>query len=102
MKIDNLYQSTMIYDITNFMREKIKLTPEQSGLLRFCLEDNVLMNIEIDGQNYESPWRYWKAFTDAHADCCGTCNDDTLFEVERSKTELIKNSQKVTDMANKF
>lgn len=102
MKIDNLYQSTMIYDITNFISEKIKLTPEQSGLLRFCLEDNVLMNINIDGKNYETTWKYWKAFTQAHVDCCGTCNEDTLFEVKRSKTELIKNSTELSDYANSF
>ena len=55
MKIPHhIDQMTMVYDITNYLREKINLTPEQAGLLRFCLEDNILMTIEIDDKVYRS------------------------------------------------
>ncbi len=103
MKIPkHIDQMTMVYDITNYLREKINLTPEQAGLLRFCLEDNILMTIEIDDKVYQTPWKYYRAFVEAFGTCCGTCNEDTLFEVERSKTELINNSQRLSDNANKF
>lgn len=103
MKIPHyISQETMVYDITNYLREKINLTPEQAGLLRFCLEDNILMTIEIDEKVYQTPWKYYRAFVEAFGTCCETCNEDTLFEVERSKTELIKNSQRLSDHANKF
>lgn len=92
----------MIYDITNFLREEIDLTPEQAGLLRFCLEDNILMIIEIDDKVYQTPWKYYRDFVEAFGTCCGTCNEDTLFEVERSKKELIKNSQRLSNHANKY
>lgn len=91
---------TMVYDITNYLREKINLTPEQAGLLRFCLEDNILMTIEIDDKVYQTPWKYYRAFIEAFGTCCGT--EDTLFELKRSKTELIKNSQLLSNHANKF
>lgn len=103
MKIPHhIDQMTMVYDITNYLREKINLTPEQAGLLRFCLEDNILMTIEIDDKVYQTPWKYYRAFIEAFGTCCGTCNGDTLFELERSKTELIKNSQLLSNHANKF
>ena len=103
MKIPHyISQETMVYDITNYLREKINLTPEQAGLLRFCLEDNILMTIEIDEKAYQTPWKYYRAFVEAFGTCCGTCNEDTLFEVERSKTELINNSQRLSDNAHKF
>ena len=92
----------MVYDITNYLREKINLTPEQAGLLRFCLEDNIIMTIEIDGKVYQTAWKYYRAFVEAFGTCCGMCNGDTLFEVERSKTELINNSQQLSDHPNKF
>lgn len=95
-------QQTMVYDITNYLREKIHLTAEQAGLLRFCLEDNILMTIEIDEKVYRTPWKYYRAFVEAFGTCCGTCNEETVFELERSKTELINNSQRLSDHANKF
>lgn len=103
MKIPHyISQETMVYDITNYLREKINLTPEQAGLLRFCLKDNILMTIEIDEKVYQTPWKYYRAFVEAFGNCCATCDEDTLFEVERSKTELINNSQRLSDQANKF
>jgi hypothetical protein len=103
MKIPHyIDQQTMVYDITNFLREKINLTTEQAGLLRFCLEDNILMTIEIDDKVYQTPWKYYRSFVEAFGTCCGTCNEDTLFEVERSKTELINNSVELSTYANKF
>jgi hypothetical protein len=95
-------QKTMVYDITKYLHEKINLTPEQAVLLRFCLEDNILMTIEIDEKVYRTPWKYYRAFIEAFDTCCRTCNEETLFEVERSKTELINHSQRLSDHANKF
>jgi hypothetical protein len=92
------YQSTMVYDIANHMREK-GMPDTMAGYLRFLLEDNILMNIKVDGKLYEVAWRYWNAYVMAHGSCCGTCNDDTLAEVERTKNELLKNATELTDYA---
>jgi hypothetical protein len=85
----NTYQHSMIYDIVNHMREK-GLPDETAGYLRFLLEDNILMNIKIDGKLYEVAWRYWVDYIHAFGSCCGSCDEDSLAEVERSKKELLK------------
>jgi hypothetical protein len=98
MKIDKLDQHEMVYQILKHLKDK-GFNDYQLGLIRFCLEDNILMNINIDGQNYQVPYRYWLDFTNAHANCCGSCNEDTLYEVERSKKAAIENGIEVTNHA---
>ena len=94
----NTYQHSMIYDIVNHMREK-GLPDETAGYLRFLLEDNILMNIKIDGKLYKVAWRYWVDYIHAFGSCCGSCDEDSLAEVERSKKELLKNAIELTDHA---
>ena len=97
MKIQT-YQTSMVYDIVNHMREK-GLPDETAGYLRFLLEDNILMNIKIDNKLYEVAWRYWNDYIHAFGSCCGSCDEDTLAEVERSKKELLKNATELTNHA---
>lgn len=97
----NTYQHSMIYDIVNHMREK-GLPDETAGYLRFLLEDNILMNIKIDGKLYQVAWRYWVDYIHAFGSCCGSCDEDSLAEVERSKKELLKNAIELTDHALDF
>ena len=97
MKIQT-YQTSMVYDIVNHMREK-GLSDETAGYLRFLLEDNILMNIKIDGKLYEVAWRYWNDYIRAFGSCCGSYDEDTFAEVERSKNELLKNAIELTGNA---
>lgn len=100
MKIKT-YDTTMVYDIVNHMREK-GLPDETAGYLRFLLEDNILMKIKVGGKLYEVSWRYWVAYVEAHCSCCGICDEDSLAEVQRTQKELLENATELTDHALDF
>lgn len=100
MKIQT-YDTTMVYDIVNHMREK-GLPDETAGYLRFLLEDNILMHIKVGGKLYQVAWRYWVDYVEAHCSCCGVCDEDSLAEVERTQKELLANATELTDHALDF
>ncbi len=50
----------------------------------------------------EVAWRYWVDYIHAFGSCCGSCDEDSLAEVERSKKELLKNAIELTDHALDF
>ena len=100
MKI-NTHDTTMVYDIVNHMREK-GLPDETAGYLRFLLEDNILMHMKVGGKLYKVAWKYWVAYVEAHCSCCGSCDEDSLAEVERTQKELLKNAIELTNHALDF
>ena len=97
MKIET-YDHSLVYDLVNHMRKK-GMPDEMAGYLRFLLEDNIPMHIKIDGKLYSAPWRYWQDYVGAFASCCGMCCDESIAEVERAKSELLKNATRLTDHA---
>jgi hypothetical protein len=97
MKIQT-YDTTLVYDLVNHMRKK-GMPDNMSGYLRFLLEDNIPMHIKIDGKLYSAPWRYWNAYVNAHASCCGCCNEDSIAEVDMAREELLKHAVQLKDGA---
>jgi len=97
MKIET-YDHSLVYDLVNHMRKK-GMPDEMAGYLRFLLEDNIPMHINIEGKLYSAPWRYWQDYVSAFASCCGMCCDESIAEVERAKSELLKHATRLTDHA---
>jgi hypothetical protein len=97
MKIQT-HDTTLVYDLVNHMREK-GMPDYMSGYLRFLLEDNIPMHIKIDGKLYSAPWRYWNAYVNAFASCCGCCNEDSIAEVDMAREELLKHAVQLKDGA---
>lgn len=97
MKI-NTSNHSLVYDLVNHMRSK-GMPDEMAGHLRFLLEDNLLMNIKVDGKLYEVPWRYWQAYTSTFSACCGCCCDESILDVDIAKKELLKHATQLTDHA---
>lgn len=93
MKVSE-YQTSMVWDIVNHMKQK-GLDEVTAGYLRFVLEDSILMNIIVDNKLYETPFKYWLAYKEAYASCCGSCNEDTLHEVDIATKELLENSTEI-------
>lgn len=93
MKVSK-YQTSMVLDIVDHMKEK-GLDELTAGYLRFVLEDSIIMNIIVDDKLYQTPFKYWLAYREAYGSCCGSCNEDTLYELEIAKKELLKNSTEI-------
>lgn len=99
MKIDPIFETDMVSKITSQLTEKLHLNKQQSKMLYDSLNENILMNIMVDGKNYRVPYKYWLEYVSDFANCCGSCNEFTLSAVEKSKKALLENGVHVTDHA---
>jgi len=77
-------------------RTELKIDDLALKLIRQDLIDNIPMNVRLNsdgirkkGEIYEVPYKYWLDFTSAHYSCCGSCNEDSLAELERSKNTMM-------------
>lgn len=101
MKI-TCYQHSMLHDLTEHWQKTLNLNDDQVSQIYRDLNDNILMNIKLNGKWYEVPYKYWWDFTDAYFSACGSCNEQTLFEIERTKNMLLLNSTELKEGSNDF
>ena len=101
MKIQ-VFDTSMPYDITLHVTKEKGLTTEQSEYLMEVLRCSILMVIKVDGKLRQTTWKYWNNYVMAHCSCCGSCDEDSLAEVEKTRNELLENSTELTNHALDF
>lgn len=96
------HDTAMPYDIALHVTKEKGLTTEQSEYLMEVLRCSILMVIKVDGKLRQTTWMYWNNYVMAHCSCCGSCDEDSLAEVEKTRNELLEHSTELTDHALDF
>ncbi len=98
MKV-KVFNTTMPYDIADHVAKEKGLNDFQHKYLTEVLSDSILMIIKINGKLRQTTWKYWSNYISAHCSCCGSCDEESLAEVEKYQNELLENSIELTDHA---